>query len=319
MPKQSNLTPHDRYMRSICSYLPVIQECFEKHLPLEILKAIDFSTLKPMKDSFINDKLHQKVADLLFSVKFNEGPGYIYLLMEHASTPDKLLPFRMIQYIFAIMEQHLQQFGGKKLPLVVPMILYTGEKGYPHSTDIFDLFGKEKTLAKAVFRSPYELIDLTQIPDDTLRENYTFFGAAALTAKHIRHLEAILDVVPFHKSVLYLLQKLTKQGFHKYAHTTLSYMFLAGEMKNKEEFAGIIGAGLSRNDEEELMTIAEHYRQKGLKEGEQKGRQEGEQRAALNLFDFGMTPEQVAEAIKLPLIEVQALWSQNKNKDSFKH
>ncbi len=223
MPK-NHLSPHARYIRSILNNPPVAREFFEKHLPPEIIKAVDFTTLSPQKDSFINDKLRLQVADLLFSVNFNGEPGYLYLLLEHASTPDFSLPYRMLQYILSIIDQHLKKSKDKKLPLVVPLILYTGEKPYIYSTDLFELFGKEKVLAKSTLFGPYQLIDLNKIPDETLREAYYWFGAAALTAKHIRD----FDLVSLVKNMVNLLERLKKEGLDNYVHLTLSYMFTAG-------------------------------------------------------------------------------------------
>lgn len=317
MPK-NHLSPHDRYIRSILSNTPVAREFFEKHLSPDVIKAIDFSTLEAQKDSFVNDKLRLKVADLLFAVNFNGDPGYIYLLLEHASTPDRLLPYRMLQYTMGIMDQHLKKSKDKKLPLVVPLVLYTGQKPYTYSTDLFDLFGKEKDLARSTLLSPYQLIDLNKIPDETLREAYYWFGAAALTAKHIRD----FDLVSLVKNMIDLLERLKKNGLDNYVHLTLSYIFIAGEVKDEEGFRNVIRSGLSSDDEEIVMTLAEKYRQKGYQEAMviaeqylQKGKLEGKLEAlhetALNLFSFGMSAEQVVQATKLPLEEVQDLWKKN--------
>ena len=307
MPK-NHLSPHDRYIRSILSNLPVAREFFEKNLPEDVVKAIDFSTLTPQKDSFVNDKLRLKVADLLFSVSFNGDPGYIYLLTEHASTPDRFLPYRMLQYTMSIMDQHLKKHPkDKKLPLVVPLILYTGDKPYTYSTDLFDLFGKEKNLAKSTFLSPYQLIDLNKIPDETLREAYYWFGAAALTAKHIRD----FDLVSLAKSMVDLLERLKEDGLSSYVYITLSYMFTEGEIKDEEAFRDVIRSGLSSNDEEIVMTLAEQYRQKGILEGKLEGKLEALHETALNLFKFGMSADQVSQATTLPLQEIQALWKKN--------
>lgn len=89
----------------------------------------------------------------------------------------------------------------------MPLILYTGQKPYTYSTDLFDLFEKEKELARSIFLSPYPLIDLHKIPDETLREVYYLFGAAALTAKHIRD----FDLVSLLKNMLDLLKRLKKR------------------------------------------------------------------------------------------------------------
>lgn len=303
MPK-NHLSAHDRYIRSILSNLPVAREFFEKHLPENVIKAIDFSTLTPQKDSFVNDKLRVKVADLLFSVNFDGDPGYIYLLTEHASKPDPFLPYRMHQYIMSITDYHLKKHPKeKKLPLVVPLILYTGDKPYNYSTDLFDLFGKEKELAKSVFLSPYQLIDLNKISDETLREAYYWFGAAALTAKHIRD----FDLVSLVKNMINLFERLKKEGLDDYVYLTLSYIFTAGEVKDEEEFRNIIRSGLSTNDEEIVMTLAEKYRQKGKLEGKLEALRE----TALNFLKLGISTEKVAQATNLSLQEVQDLWKKS--------
>jgi len=300
---KNHLSPHDRYIRSILSNAPVAVEFFEKHLPKDVIKAIDFSTLMPQKDSFVNDKLRLKVADLLFSVNVNGDPGYIYLLLEHASTPDRFLPYRMLQYTLSIIDHHLKKHPKeKKLPLVVPLILYTGDKPYTYSTDLFDLFGKEKDLAKSTFLSPYQLIDLNKISDETLREAYYWFGAAALTAKHIRD----FDLVSLVKSMIDLFLRLKDEGLDNYVHVTLSYIFDAGEVKDEEAFRDILQSGLSSDDKEKIMTLAEIFLQKGKVEGKLEALHE----TALNLFKLGMNKEQVAQATTLSLQEVQDIWKQ---------
>ena len=102
-------SPHDRYFRHIMSNPEVVKEFFKKHLPLNIKTAINFETIKPQKDSFIGDNLKLQIAGLLFSAEFNGKPGYIYLLLEHQSVPDKLMAFRMLKYVVAIMEQHIKK------------------------------------------------------------------------------------------------------------------------------------------------------------------------------------------------------------------
>ena len=61
----------------------------------------------------------------------------------------------------AIMEQHMKKTGRNKLPLIYPTILYTGEKPYPYSMDLFSLFENNKELAKKTLTSPYPYQSLT--------------------------------------------------------------------------------------------------------------------------------------------------------------
>src|SRR3990167_10807176 len=109
MPHKGNrhITPHDNYFRAAMSNTKVAREFFEQHLPSNIKKALDFTTLQIKKESFIDDKLKLQITDLLFSAEFNRQPGYLYLLVEHQSTPLKLMAFRILKYMVAIMDQHL--------------------------------------------------------------------------------------------------------------------------------------------------------------------------------------------------------------------
>ncbi|MGC8483988.1 MAG: Rpn family recombination-promoting nuclease/putative transposase, partial [Thermodesulfobium sp.] len=79
----SKIKAHDRFVRALMTKPKVIREFFDHHLPEKIKKCIDFSSIEPQKESFVDDKLRLQIADLLYSVKFNGEPGYLYILLEH--------------------------------------------------------------------------------------------------------------------------------------------------------------------------------------------------------------------------------------------
>ncbi|CAK8742636.1 hypothetical protein SODG_005890 [Sodalis praecaptivus] len=66
-------------------------------------------------------------SDILYSVNANGVDGYVYCLIEHQSTPDKLMAWRLMRYCMAAMQRHLEA-GHDKLPLVFPVLFYCGEK-----------------------------------------------------------------------------------------------------------------------------------------------------------------------------------------------
>ncbi len=59
------------------------------HLPAELRAVCDLSTLKLESGSFVEDDLRQYFCDVLYSLKTSAGDGYIHVLVEHQSTPDK--------------------------------------------------------------------------------------------------------------------------------------------------------------------------------------------------------------------------------------
>ena len=78
-----HLSPHDRILRSTMAKPQVIKEFFNGYLPAEIKKHIDINSIQLQKESFINDKLRMQITDLLYTAKFGNEQGYLYLLIEH--------------------------------------------------------------------------------------------------------------------------------------------------------------------------------------------------------------------------------------------
>jgi predicted transposase/invertase (TIGR01784 family) len=335
------LSPHDRFTRSLMTNPKVAEEFFKTNLPEHIKNAIDFSSLELRKESFIDDNLKLQIADLLYLVQFNGRPGFLYVLLEHASTDDRFLPFRMHKYVTAIMDHHLKKKDNKTLPLVYPIILYTGKKPYAYSMDLFDLFSeKERDLAKEIFTSPYHLVDLTQVSDEELKQ-YIWFGTMALTLKHIHD----SNIIPFFESIVDVLKELEKRGESSYIHTIITYMAGTGEVPQKSEFFETTKKLESVNEEKIMSTLVEQLqpellniarkqsfeqgfekasellrpkllqegRQVGLKEGRQVGLEEGRQeeriKIARNMLSEGIDIKVISLAMKLSEGEIRKLFS----------
>ena len=88
--------PHDRFFKKLMTEKRAVTEFFNYNLPLLIKSAVNFDSIQLQQNSFIDEELKLLEADALFSAEFNEKPGYLYLLVEHQSKPDKLMPFRML-------------------------------------------------------------------------------------------------------------------------------------------------------------------------------------------------------------------------------
>ena len=308
--------PHDKFFRSMMTEPKVIREFFEQNLPANIRSTINFDSIAPQQDSFIDDHLRLQIADLLYSAEFGEQQGYLYLLVEHQSTPYKLMAFRVLKYMVAIMEKHVAQTKTSKLPIVYPIVIYNGWKNYKHSTDIFDLFGDKKELAQDILWKPYQLIDLSTISDDKLKESL-WYGIAAYVMKHIFE----KDFLPALKDIINNLKDIETQGEMSYIYTTLSYIVEASEIE-KEDFINTVKTGLSAINEEKIMTLAEQFRQEGVQAGKQLGIQEGIQKGyhkgqlekinalkniSMKLLNQGMDPSQISTVTGLSIEEICSL------------
>jgi len=93
------VTKHDILFKKSLENPKVAYDFFSAHLPAFLKEKIDLTTLKAEKGTYINNAYKHLHTDMLFSVKINNQEGFIYLLTEHQSSPDKKMPLRMLEYI----------------------------------------------------------------------------------------------------------------------------------------------------------------------------------------------------------------------------
>ncbi|EGH0941162.1 Rpn family recombination-promoting nuclease/putative transposase, partial [Salmonella enterica] len=238
----------------------------ELHLPAELRAICDLSTLKLESGSFVEDDLRQYFSDVLYSLETAEGTGYVHVLIEHQSSPDVHMAFRMTRYAVAAMQRHLDA-GHKKLPLVIPVLFYVGKRSpYPYSTRWLDEFDNPE-LAGKVYGGAYPLVDVTVIPDDEIM-NHRSMAALTLLQKHIhqRDIATLTDRL----ATLLMADYLSSPQVIALIH----YLLQAGESADSEAFVRELAQRVPQHGDA-LMTIAQQLEQKGIEKGIEKGRLEG--------------------------------------------
>ena len=276
--KNSTPTPHDATFRQFLTQPDIARDFMEIHLPTELRAVCDLSTLKLESGSFVEDDLRQYFSDVLYSLKTTAGDGYIHVLVEHQSTPDKHMAFRLIRYAVAAMQRHLEA-GHKKLPLVIPVLFYTGKRSpYPYSTRWLDEFD-DPALAGKLYSSAFPLVDVTVIPDDEIA-GHRSMAALTLLQKHI-HQRDLAELVDRLAPIL-LAGYLSSSQVISLVH----YIVQAGETSDAEAFVRELAQRVPQHGDA-LMTIAQQLEQKGIEKGiqlgEQRGIEKGEREATLKI------------------------------------
>ncbi|RDL15981.1 putative transposase/invertase (TIGR01784 family) [Serratia fonticola] len=268
MKKKNNTpTPHDATFRQFLTQPEVARDFMELHLPAELRAICDLDTLKLESGSFVEDNLRQYFSDVLYSLKTTAGDdGYVHVLIEHQSTPDRHMAFRLIRYAVTAMQRHLEA-GHKKLPLVIPMLFYTGKRSpYPYSTRWLDEFANPE-LAGKLYSTAFPLVDVTVIPDDEIA-GHRSMAALTLLQKHIHHRD-LAELVDRLAPIL-----LTGYLSSSQVVSLVHYIVQAGETSDAEAFVRQLAQRVPQHGDT-LMTIAQQLEQKGIEKGIQLGRQEG--------------------------------------------
>ena len=302
--KNSTPTPHDATFRQLLSQPDVARDFMEIHLPPQLLALCDLSTLRLASGSFVEDDLRPYFSDVLYSMKTrNGGDGYVQVLIEHQSTPDKQMAFRLLRYAVAAMKRHLDA-GHKRLPLVIPVLFYAGQRSpYPWSTCWLDGFD-DPALAAVLYGKAFPLVDVTVIPDDEIVQHRRM-AALTLLQKHIRQrdLAEIMDLLV----AAWQADKSSSQTL-----SLVNYIIQAGETTDAGAFVCELAQRMPQQ-KDTLMTIAEQLKQEGRLEGKLEGKLEGERegilKIALSLLKMKMPRETIMQATGLTEEELNRIQS----------
>ena len=297
------ISPHDKFFKAAMTDKRVATEFFNAHLPEPIKQAADFSQLQLCAGSYIDAELKTSFSDLLFSIPLAGYPGYLYTLVEHQSTPDKLMPFRLLKYLCAIWQQHIEQSGESQLPLIYPLVFYHGQQPYPYSTDIKDLIAAPQNLIEAVWGQPFQLIDTHILADDELKQRY-WSGIMEYLLKY----SAVRDILPYLQAVQPLLYFIDKAGAQDYISRIVRYVIATGEVPNQQDVIDTLKQGLSEQAASEIMTIAEQLRQQGYL----RGISEGEAAILTRQLQrkFGTIPEHYLSRIRQADANTLLIWGE---------
>ena len=121
--RMSNIShhPHDKLVSKFLEDKKVAIDLLKKHLPAKALENLELSTLKASSETFVSDKSKKYHNDIVFHCKTKEDKdAYIYLLIEHQSTPDPFMPVRMLRYKLNVLAKYLD---AKKQPEKLPNII----------------------------------------------------------------------------------------------------------------------------------------------------------------------------------------------------
>lgn len=303
--KKSLPANHDSFFRASMQHLEIARAFFQAYIPRHIAKRIDFASLKIEPNSYIDDDHVEVISDILYSVQIDNDLGYLYILCEQQSTPQVLMPYRLLKYMMGIFDHHLKKQKGtknrKRLPIVLPLLVYNGkESPYPYSTNFYDCFSEPALASKWMFNGPFKLIDLTVAPDETLRRHKEA-AVMELLEKHIRTRDILPLIDLLAKSGL--LDRLKELGAGDYLKFTLHYVLNKGEASDHHKVIELLSESLPNED---IMSIADGLKKEGRKEGmKMKAETIAKKLLAMGKLDL----KSIAEVSGLSISQIKSLQS----------
>ena len=272
--------PHDMMVRAVLSDLAEARSFLQTHLPQEVSQTLRWSTLTLLESSFVDEDLRASEADFLYEVErvSKEGSLWLYVLLEHQSTTDRWMRFRLLKYCCRIWDQSFrEQPEQRELRVIVPLVLYQGERSWSYSSEFADLFAESVRDWPGVPRFSHGLIDQSGLqPDEVQGELKAQLMQLVLLAAYHPALAWMERVA----RLLGSLSSLPPSGGINYVRIFVGYILATQEPKVAQAFHDVLQRHAPAVGDN-LMT----YAQELLKEGRAEGRAEGEIKAEVRIIE----------------------------------
>ena len=253
---------------------------------------LDFSRITYEKRSFISKALQERESDVLLSVPFQDDTDatdtdvlLIYILIEHQSTVDKTMGFRLLSYMMQIWESQRREWETAKIPEnerflqpILPILLYTGDRPWTVPVSLTTLMDVPEILERFVPSFDTLFLGVKETEAEALTQSGHPLGwlLRVLQKEHAHETEiseALADAVSHLASV--------DEDFTPQIAEALRYfvqlIFHRRSFDERDALVDIIRQHIQDDKELETMaqTTAEFLIEQGKVEGKVEGKAEG--------------------------------------------
>ena len=108
----------------------------------EWVTELDFDSLECLSSEHVADDYRKRHDDVIWRVKFVDEWLYVYILLEFQSSIDKFMAVRVMTYLGLLYQDIIkkkQLTKNGRLPPVLPIVLYNGDRRWNAAIDVRDL------------------------------------------------------------------------------------------------------------------------------------------------------------------------------------
>ncbi len=300
---------HDEFFKSMMKDLSLSQDFIKTRLPEKVLRFMALPTVEIKDSSFIDALLNESRSDILFSVqrKDSEAKALVYVLCEHQSRPDALMPFRVMYYIMQILRQHVLQHKANALPLplVYPIVVYNGISPWLYDTSFFGQFGDFSELARDILMQAFPLLDVGKLDETSLvsKHRSNLMLASLRRAKNEQALEKKMFLLNE------LFATLGLKATSELSTNVLSYLAknISARGQPIEPYWGILKKGFAPEYQETVMNLIEATKLEAMQQGMQLGEKSNTLKLATNFLKTGVDVITVSKCTGLSLSDLKNL------------
>ena len=270
---------HDTLFKSTFSKTENVISELRAVLPPQLLSKIDLTTLSPEPELTVGEDLSSRFCDVLYSADIAGTRGFVYVLLEHQSSVDRLMPFRVLEYVVRILSRYIEQRRSEKksifpLPVVLPIVVHHSESGWTASTEVRELFSEEMQadpfLRDYIPRLKFILDDISRATDEELlnrarHEASKVLSLALWAMRDSRNAKKIMKSLEVWGDVMTELS--ASESNRDALFAIISYLATAGAELSQLQLEKIVEYA-APEAKDVLMTLAEQWRKEGIQKGQ---------------------------------------------------
>jgi len=289
----------------------------------DLLPLIDFDRLQRVRTTFVARDFRHVEADVVLTapLRLRGGPKrrtvvWLYVLIEHQSEPDALMPVRLLDYIVQIIKAQLRawtgshaSFAGFRVQPVLPVVLYTGSERWDTPGRLFDLvdFGERFRSLMPDFEPLF--VNLPALAPDQLLAQGGAFGHVLRLVRDRQarpgEFRGLLEAAVASLEAMPEAQRLRWLELLSYIHMLVYHERKGPQQRDLQEvIEASVQTDVHRREVQIMQrTIAEEMQAEGRRMGRQEGRQEGAVQARRQTLlrqlrrRFGDVPEPIAAVV----------------------
>jgi predicted transposase YdaD len=317
------MVDHDHGYKLLFSAPRMVEDLIRGFVREPWVEQLDFSTLERVSSVHLSEDLRERVNDMVWRVRLGQRWLYLYIILEFQSSAPWDMAVRIACYVSLLLQELIRSGrvgAGERLPPVLPLVLYNGERRWTAAEDIHDLMDEvAPELARYQPRQRYLLIDEGRYGEQELA-GLRNFAAALFRLELSRSPDDVRAVLE------HLIEWLEepelpeiKRAFVEWLQRVLLPGRLPGTAIPEVGDLGEVREMLSNRVREWTRSWVEQGREEGLQQGMQQGMQQGreeglQQGEALFLMRllearFGELPGVVRERIEAASQEQRLRWA----------
>ena len=310
---------HDKGYKRILGKKSTFLHLLHRYINASWLENVTEQDLELIDKEFILKDFQEREADIVYKIRRKDGGEcYVYVLLELQSSVDYTMPFRLLIYMTELLKRIWNETDKAKrerksfrLPPVVPIVLYNGEKPWTAERNFRNYFEDEHLFGDRLIDFRYGMIDVNNQDEsfllevntllenvillDRSRDKETLEKALKLTARRVQRLtrEEQIDLAEWVRDVL--IRKAASAP-----NTELIEEMVESWKKGDDE---MMTYGIERAFDNERRKARKEAREEALKEGRAEGKAEGraeeKKEVAFKLLTLNIGIDKIAEATGL--------------------